>query len=329
MKVKGIALFLFFSFLLTSCGTGRVSDIGKTKKQVYAMDTIMDLTLYGDDTEKVMDEALKLIWRYESLFSVNREKSDVARINAAGGAPVTVSGETYELLSRSLEFSEETNGLFDISIYPLVRIWGFTTGDYQIPPLSRRREAQKLVNYKKIRLMKNSQVQLEKGMQIDLGAVAKGYLSQKLMELFKNRGISSALVSLGGNVQSIGAKENGELFQIGITDPADGTGIYGVLKTKDKAVVTSGIYQRYFTQGGKQYHHIMDKRTGMPAENSLSSVTVVADNGTAADALATALYVMGEEKAIRYQKSHPDIGVLLIRKDGSYWQSEGLGFEKE
>ncbi|MCH5252528.1 MAG: FAD:protein FMN transferase [Lachnospiraceae bacterium] len=326
MKYKWSAILLVLALMITGCGMEPDSEAVKNQKQMYAMDTIMDLTLYGEDTGGVMDEAVKLIQRYDSLFSVNHEDSDIARLNAASGAAVTVSEETYELLNQSVEISKETKGLFDISIYPLVKAWGFTTGNYQIPSVSQRQAAQKRIDYKKVCLSADRKVQLEKGMQVDLGAIAKGYLSQKLMELFQAKGMQSALVSLGGNVQTIGTKENGELFQIGITDPSDGVSIYGILKIKDKAVVTSGIYQRYFTKDGKQYHHIMDKRTGMPAENTLASVTVIADNGAVADALATALYVMGEGEAISYQKTHPDIGVILIRKDGSHWKSEGLNF---
>ena len=180
------------------------------------------------------------------------------------------------------------------------------------------------IDYKKIRFSGGDQVQLPKGMQIDLGAAAKGYVSQKLMELFRERGIESAVVSLGGNVQTMGKKQDGTRYRIGIVDPADGTSLYGTLEAEDQAVITSGIYQRYFEKDGKTYHHIMDKRTGKPAENNLASVTVIAKEGTMGDALATALYVMGEEKAVQYQKSHPEIQVILIRKDGSLWQSTEL-----
>ena len=148
------------------------------------------------------------------------------------------------------------------------------------------------------------------------------------MELFQQNGITSAIVSLGGNVQTIGVKEDGNSYHIGITDPADGSSLYGTLDVKDKAVVTSGIYQRYFTKDGKSYHHIMDKRTGMPAENTLASVTVITEDGTKADGLATALYVMGEEKAMEYQKRHPEIELILIRKNGTFWQSEKAGMKR-
>jgi thiamine biosynthesis lipoprotein len=165
-------------------------------------------------------------------------------------------------------------------------------------------------------------------MAIDLGAAAKGYLSQKIIDLCKEKKVTSCILSLGGNVQTIGMKPDDTEYTVGITDPSDGSSIYGTVKVKDKAVITSGIYQRNFKKDGKLYHHIMDKRTGMPADNNLASVTVIAENGAMADAYATALSVMGEEKAIAFQKKHPQIQIILIRKDGTFYQSEKAGMIK-
>lgn len=301
----------------------------KVQREIFAMDTIMDITIYGENAGAVMNQATERIHKYESLFSVNKEDSDISRINSSDGEAVRVSPETYELIQKSVNISEETEGLFDISVYPLVKAWGFTTEKYRIPTERERRNCINQIDYKKIRLLSDSRVQIERGMQIDLGAAAKGYLSQKLMELFRQNKIASAIVSLGGNVQTIGIKEDGSSYHIGITDPSDGSSLYGTLDVRDKAVVTSGIYQRYFTENGKSYHHIMDKRTGMPAENTLASVTVITEDGTKADGLATALYVMGEEKAVEYQKGHSEIELILIRKDGTFWQSEKAGMKKE
>jgi thiamine biosynthesis lipoprotein len=322
-----LALFCVVVLMFTGCRTSQ-SEETKTEKEMYAMDTIMDLTIYGKESDAVMDEAVRLINRLDSLFSVTKEDSDVAKINASSAEEVVVSDETYELLKICREVSDETDGLFDVSIYPLVKAWGFTTGDEHVPSKKEREQAIKKTDYTKVELLGDNKVRIGKGMQIDLGGAAKGYLSQKLMELFQEKGIASAIVSLGGNVQTIGTKEDGSLYSVGITDPSDGTSLYGTLQVRNKAVITSGIYQRYFTENGKTYHHIMDKRTGMPADNDLASVTVISDDGEKADALATALYVMGEEKAKEYQKNHPEIEVILIRKDGSFWQSENAGMTR-
>lgn len=329
MREKRVLAVLLCSVLvfMAGCGTGKEEE--KTEREIFAMDTIMNLTFYGDSGEAAMKEAIHEIHRLESLFSVTKSDSDIARINAAGGTAVTVEQETYDLLEQCKSYGDETEGLFDISIYPLVKLWGFTTENYRVPSETERQETIKKINYQKIELLPDNQVRIPKGMAIDLGAVVKGYLSQKIMGLCKEQGVTSAIVSLGGNVQTIGVKPNGDSFVVGITDPADGTGIYGTLQVRDKAVITSGIYQRNFTKDGKTYHHIIDKRTGMPADNGLASVTVIADDGEKADALATALSVMGEEKAKDYQKKHPEIEIILIRKDGNFWQSAGAGMERQ
>lgn len=325
-----LSLFLLCCLLLplTACGEAEPT-IEKTEREVFAMDTIMKLTFYGDADGTVMKQAVKEIHRLESLFSVTQKGSDIARINAASGNAVKVEKETYDLIRQCKEIGEETGGLFDISVYPVVKLWGFTTEQYHVPSDEEREEVLANVDYRKIELLPDHQVRMKKGMAIDLGAVAKGYLSQRLMELCKEQGVASAIVSLGGNVQTMGTKPTEDPYVVGITDPSDGTSIYGTLTVRDKAVITSGIYQRYFDKDGKRYHHIMDKTTGLPAENDLASVTVITNQGDRADALATALYVMGEEKAKEYQKEHPELQLILIRKDGTYWQSAEAGMQRE
>ncbi len=318
-----LAVVLFLLCVLTACGKSEEP----LKKQVFAMDTIMDITLYGEGREEVMNQAVALIGKYEKMFSATEPESDISRINAASGQAVSVNAETYELIEESLAISKETEGALDISIYPVVKAWGFTTDTFHVPTEEERETALSHVDYRKIRLLSENQVQIEEGMAVDLGAVAKGYLSQKLMDLFRESGLTGALVSLGGNVQTWGTKEDGTGFTVGITDPRDGVSIYGTMKVQDRAVVTSGIYQRNFEQDGKLYHHIMDSRTGMPVENDLASVTVIAGEGTMADGLSTALFVMGEG-AKEYQAKHSsEFDIVIVYKDGSSWQSDGVELE--
>lgn len=326
MRVKQwISLFLCVIILLPGCA---VSEEKKTEREIFAMDTIMNLTFYGENGEQAMTAAVSEIQQLEKTLSVTKADSEISKINAAGGKKVTVSKETYDLLSACIQYGNDTDGLFDISIYPLVKLWGFTTEKYRVPDKAERDAVIKKIDYKKIELLSDYQVRIPSGMAIDLGAAAKGYLSQKIIDLCKEKKVISCILSLGGNVQTIGMKPDDTEYTVGITDPSDGSSIYGAVKVKDKAVITSGIYQRNFKKDGKLYHHIMDKRTGMPADNNLASVTVIAENGAMADAYATALSVMGEEKAIAFQKKHPQIQIILIRKDGTFYQSEKAGMIK-
>ena len=314
------AIMLFFVFIM-------LADNVKNKSEVsgfFAMDTYMSVTVYGKNADTVIKDAEQLAYYYESLFSVNVETSDIARLNKSFGKPVKVSKETYELIEKSIEYSKESEGLFDITIYPVVKEWGFTAGKHNIPSDKRKEELLCRVGYQKIHLMPDYMVRLDKGCEIDLGGIAKGFLSQKMIELFREKNVTAAVISLGGNVQTYGQKPGKKDFSIGITDPFLKENTIGTISVKEKAVVTSGAYQRYFEQDGKVYHHIMDTRTGAPAESGLASVTVIADDGAYADAMATALYVMGEKKAKEYQKSHPDIDIVLINTSGEIWASRGV-----
>lgn len=330
---------LFFSlvllctiFLCSGCHFGDAGEgkkeIKKESKEFFAMDTIIDLTVYAEEPSEILTEAGREIQNYENLFSVNIETSDVAKLNRAGGAPVQVSPETYELIRKGIEISERTGGLFDISVYPLVRAWGFTTEEYRVPDQKERDEILKKVDYTRIELGADHTVRIPEEMQIDLGGIAKGYVSQRLIELFREKKAKAAVVSLGGNVQTYGEKPDGTLFTVGITDPADGAGILGTIEVGQKAVITSGSYQRYFEKDGAVYHHIMDKRTGAPADSDLKSVTVISDAGESADSLATALFVMGKEKAVEFDKNNEDIKLILIDEQNEVWTSEGIEWKQ-
>lgn len=327
IKLCVMALVCLVLMAVTGCGSTSGSSDRQTA-EIFAMDTIMDLTVYGESASELLTEARQLVQKYEGLFSVNIETSDVAKLNQAAGKAVQVSPETYELIQKSIGISKETEGLFDISIYPLVRAWGFTKEEYRVPEQKELQRLLKGVDAAKIQLETDNRVTLPEGMEIDLGGIAKGYLSQKLTELFRKGGAQAAVVSLGGNVQTFGKKPDGTQFKVGITDPSDGTSVLGTIQIGEKAVITSGSYQRYFEKDGKIYHHIIDKRTGAPAQSDLSSVTVIGEDGVTADSLATALFVMGKERAVQFAASHPELQLVLVDTKSRIWTSEGIEMEE-
>lgn len=331
-KVFLFGVVFFCAVLLAGCGREQTgtnsgeesSDIKKETAELFAMDTIIEITVYDKAPSRLLEEARELVDFYENLFSVNVEDSDVAKLNRAAGKPVTVSEETWRLIETSMQLAERTEGLFDISVYPLVRAWGFTTEEYRVPGEKERKQICRNIDVGKIQLQSDNTICLPEQMQIDLGGIAKGYVSQKLVEYFRDNGAAAAVISLGGNVQTFGTKPDGTPFTVGITNPADGSSVYGTIEIGEKAVITSGSYQRFFERDGRTYHHIMDKRTGAPAESDLRSVTVLSDNGECADALATALFIMGREKAVAFDKNNDDIQCILIDNDNKVWTSEGL-----
>ena len=294
-------------------------------RDIFAMDTYMTLTAYGKNAKKALDAAVDEINNIEQLVSTGIDSSEVSQINKNGKG--SVSETTGYLIKRSKEIYDSTNGVFDITIYPIMQAWGFPTENYRVPGTKELKKLRGLMGADHVLYdEKKQEVTLNKeGMKIDLGGIAKGYTSSKVMDIFKENGISSAVISLGGNVQTLNGKPDGSDWRVAVENPADTGSYIGVLSIKDKAVITSGGYERYFKQDGKTYHHIIDPANGYPANNGLTSVTIVSDDGTLADGLSTSLFIMGPEKAQKYWKEHSDeFDTILVKDDGSILVSEGL-----
>ena len=315
--------------VLSSCANKENAVKGQpdqSTQEIFAMDTYMSLTAYGSNSEEAVNKAVQEINRLDEMFSVGNEDSDVTKLNENGSGEV--SEETAFIMNRAMQVSEKTNGAFDITVYPLMELWGFTTKNYRVPESSEIAEALKGVSYTNVSV-NGQQVALTGGSSIDLGGIAKGYTSSRVIQIMKDCGIEHAIVNLGGNVQVLGTKTDGSDWRVAIQNPASENSYLGILSTADKAVITSGGYERYFEQDGETYHHIIDPATGYPADSGLTSVTVVADsadgNGTMCDALSTALFVMGEEKALDFWRSGQyDFQLVLVTEDGRVVVTEGL-----
>jgi thiamine biosynthesis lipoprotein len=249
-------------------------------------------------------------------MSVNLDSSELSAINAAAGrTPVKVSQESFNLIERALGYGAKSAGAFDISVGPLVRLWGIGTDAARLPAPAEIKALLPLVDHRLVRTdQAASSVFLEKaGMRLDLGAIAKGWAADESARVLRELGVKGAILDFGGNVMLVGRKPNGQAWRIGVQNPMDARGNYiGVLTCDEKAVVTSGIYERYFEQDGKRYHHILDTTTGYPVENGLISVSIVADNSTDADALSTTIFALGLEKGRAFAAGRPETGVVFI-----------------
>ena len=288
---------------------------------LFAMDTVMELQAYGN--EEVLSEAEALIRDIEKKVSVTNENSEISVLNKSGQAQL--SDDTAELLKGALGICEQTEGALDISIYPVLRAWGFTTGNYQVPSEKELSDLLKNVDYRKIDL-EGSSVSIADGMQIDLGSVTKGYTSNKISEYFRQQGVTSALINLGGNVQCIGTKPNGDKWKVAIKSPFKDskTGVFAVIEAKDVAIITSGGYERFFEENGETYWHILDPKNGRPAQNGLISVTIIGEDGLVCDGLSTALFVKGLKGATDYWKSHEGFDAVFITDDGNVYVTQGI-----
>lgn len=324
--IKRMSVILF-CLCLCLCGCSGQEDKNteseEVSKEVFAMNTYITMTAYGKDADGVLDSAEKRIRELESLWSVTDEKSEIYQLNHNGGSPFAVSEPTSELIQFALSMAEKTEGALEPTIYPVLAAWGFTTNSHQIPEQEKINQLLRDVDYKKVQVQ-NRKILLPDGMQIDMGAVAKGFTGDQVAEILKDGKIESAIISLGGNIQTVGTKPDGGLWRIGVQSPR-GEDNFAVLETAECAVVTSGGYQNYFEgEDGTVYHHILDLKTGKSAQNGLLSVTVVGKDGKNCDALSTALFVMGEEKAIRYWQDNSDFDLILYTEEDEIIITEGL-----
>lgn len=308
-----LTAFLF----LAGCGLDTVrNDSAPIRADVsfFAMDTYISMTAYGKGSNQALREAQDLIVDAERRLSVTDPQSEVYRLNHRSASAGKVSDDTAALLRFSLTMAKDTDGALDPAIYPVLTAWGFTTDRHEIPSQDKLDALLPLVDFHQISLDGN-QVTLKPGMELDFGAVAKGYTGQEATDLLRRRGIASAILSLGGNVETIGGKSDGSPWRVALQSPW-GKGYLGILSIKDLAVVTSGSYERFFVGAdGNTYHHIIDPKTGYPARNGLVSVTIIARDGGIADALSTALFVMGPEKAFSFWQARRDFDMILLTEN--------------
>lgn len=315
MAVCGLALLLFF----TLCGCGAQRQTGEW----FAMDTVMTAAVYG--SADALDAVEAETYRLDALLAAQKDDSEIAAVN--DGAEV-VSEETAALLRRALEIAAETNGAYDPTVYPLMRAWGFTDGNYRVPADAELDALLQTTGWTEVSV-DGTTASLPGGFALDLGGIGKGYAAGRCKEILKAHGVTSALLSLGGNVSALGSKPDGTAWTVAIEDP-DGGDYLGTVQIADQCVVTSGGYQRYFEQDGVRYWHILDPETGKPARSGMKSVTIVSADDTLADVLSTALFVMGPERAADFWRVHrAEFGAVWLTDDGRLFVTEGLTLTTE
>lgn len=318
-----LALMTIIVFTFAGCMNDKSNEEQSEKKEVFAMDTYMTLTAYGENASKANEKAADRINEIEKLVSTNINTSEIYKLNKSKDE--IVSEDTKNLIQKSIDMYKETNGAFDICIYPVLKLWGFTTGNYTVPS---KEQIKSLLGYADAEQINVDGLHIsfaDKNMEIDLGGITKGYTSQQIMEIYKESGVKSGIVSLGGNVQALGRKPDGSKWSVGLEDPTDTSKYLGIISIEDKAVITSGGYERYFEQDGKTYHHIIDPSTGYPADSGVISATIISDDGTLADCLSTAVFIMGKDKAIKYWQSQSErFDMILVDKDEKIYVTQGV-----
>jgi len=325
-----VAQILLALFIINMVRSGGL--LGGPKRLVrteFLMSTVVETIIYTANPkagEQALSAASDAAVRLEAVLDRHRADSEVTAINMlAGKEPVSVSADTFANISLALEVGRLTSGAFDITVAPLLDVWGFGTGNTVVPSEQQLAKALPLVDYRQVRLVEEGrQVFLENaGMQLDLGGIAKGYIVDRAVEVLQAAGVSSGTVDAGGDIRAIGSKPDGSPWRIGIRHPRERRELVAVVELRDQAIVTSGDYERFFTVGEQRYHHLLNPQTGMPARG-VTSVTIVAPDAFTADAYSTAVFVMGRERGMAFVESLPGVEAIILTEDGEIHLSSGL-----
>ncbi|MDR2730723.1 MAG: FAD:protein FMN transferase [Treponema sp.] len=296
----------------------------------FIFGTICSVRFFDKVEDRVYKEIFGRLREIDNRMSVNIDNSDVAQINAAAGVtPVRIHDDVFQVIERALYFSELSGGAFDITVGPLVLMWGISTDNPRVPSDQEIDSALMLINWRDVELDSETKSVFLKhtGMSVDLGAIAKGYAADEAAKITRQAGIKRAIINLGGNIYVCGENKNRSLWRVGIQNPAGQRNEYtGIVQTEEAAVVTSGVYERFFDFNGTRYHHIFSPFSGFPAVNGLLSVTIIAPNSMDADALSTAIFVMGFETGFPLIKSLPGIDAIFIFDDYNVAKTSGADF---
>lgn len=300
------------------------------KKTDFLLGTAVALSVYHPNTEELITQALDMVKDLEKRITVNASGSEVDAINeAAGDHAVQVSEDVYELIKQGLKYSQEFDGSFDITVGPLTSLWRIGFPDARKPSQAEIDAALPLVNYKNVEIddATHSVFLKEKGMLLDLGGIAKGFIADQIWKLFSKEGVTTAIIDLGGNIVVMGGSpaRDGVAWNVGLQDPFESRGTtFGTILEKEKTIVTSGIYERYLEVDGQTYHHILNPKTGYPFDNEIAGVSVIVSSSTRGDALSTSMFSVGVAEGLKYVNAHDDIDAIFVTRDKKVYVSDSI-----
>lgn len=319
-----LCVLMIISISLLSCS--KQSNTFSTG-EVFIMNTVVTQKVYGKNRDKAIENVDACLKEMEKELSMYIEDSYISKVNKnADMQPVKVNDYTFRLIETAKSYCELSKGMFDITIAPITKLWGITSENPKVPSQKEIDNLLPLINYNNIILDSSAKTVFlkEKGMAIDLGGIAKGYINNLIKEEYEKLEIPSALISIGGNIYAYHAKPDQSLYTVGIRDPEGSPNdMIGKLKIKDKIVATSGAYERFFEQDGKIYHHILNTQTGYPADSDLLSITIVSEDGGLADFLSTTLFIAGKEHLDQYL-NHSKFSVIVVDKQRNVYLSNNL-----
>lgn len=330
IKLKYLSLCLLLIFSLTffsGCSKNNKNTSPLTRTETL-MGTVVKVTIYDSNDPKILDKAFDRVREIEKSVSINDSGTILDEVNAYSGlSPVVVDEDTFNIVEKGIKYSDLSNGLFDITIGPLVKLWSIGLPEARVPSQEEIESVLGYINYKDIELNEsdNSIFLKKPNMIIDLGGIAKGYTADEVSKVLTENNVNSAIIDLGGNVYAHGTKVNGDNWNVGIQNPVSSRGdILGSIKVNNKSIVTSGTYERFIEKDGVKYHHILDPKTGYPYSNDISGISIISDKSIDGDALSTSVFAMGVEKGLEFVESLPDIDAIFITNDKKIYLSSGM-----
>lgn len=339
---NGIFFLCLFAALLSGCSMVNTPAKNNAEEKLndyitktdFLLNTVVSINLYDKQDKVLLDGCFSMIRRYETIFSRTLEDSELYSLNhglapvvAQSGGHITysISSELSDLIRYALHYSEISDGAFDLSVAPITSLWDFQTDNPVLPDANKLAQALTLVDYHNITLKGEEITFAKSGIEIDLGAIAKGYIADRIKSYLLANGVHSAIINLGGNVLCVGEKPQQVPFLVGVQKPyADRNETVAVMKINDLSVVSSGVYERFFKLNGQTYHHILDPRTGYPYDNGLISVTILSEESVDGDGLSTSCFALGLEKGLALIESLPDTYAVFITEDYELHYSAGF-----
>ena len=324
LVIAGLMVAVALSKRSQSIEHEQSQSVEQASKTNFIMDTVVEIRATGVDAESAVDAAFAEMERVEKAFSRHLQDSVVTRINQQAGQWVAVTEEVIVLLEQALHYSEISNGAFDITVGRLIDLWGFGTGTNQVPSEMELDEALGSVGYQGLEIDADAnRVRIPSGTVIDLGGIAKGYAVDRARKVLEAKGIKSGMIYAGGDITTIGAKPDGSAWRVGVQHPRESEELIAIVELKSKTIVTSGDYERYFIDDGVRYHHIIDPESGYPAQGVIS-VTIYGAQAVDADALSTAVFVLGMDRGKELIEGLPGYEAIIVNQDGNIWVSSGL-----
>ena len=328
MKRKLMIIVLTFVLAIGIVGcTNEDSNQPISRTEIF-MSTPVSITIYDGEYENILDKAFEKVEEVENLVSINKENTEISELNKnAGIEKVKLSDISYDILKKGLEYSKLSNGSYDITIGPLVKLWNIGFEDAKVPSQDEINEVIDTIDYNNIEINDSTKEVFltKKGMEIDLGSIAKGYIADEIANILKQEGVNRAIIDLGGNIYALGFKEGNKNWKIGIQNPFNDRGeVVGGIEVSDKTVVTSGIYERFIEENGVKYHHILNPKTGYPYETDIAGVSIITDKSIDADALSTLTFTKGLEEGLKFIEGLDNVDAIFITNDKKIYITDNI-----